>query len=218
MSLTSQRLALSYLAEAQAQKHVTVNESLRRLDAVVHLTVISRQRADEPEDPQDGDGYIVPENATGAAWAGRPAGTLALRQEGAWHFIDPCTGMIAHIGDEESLAVHDGTAWRSLLNLPRLGIGTEADASNRLSVKADGALFTHDDVTPGTGDMRLVVNKAAASTTASVLFQSDYEGKAEFGLTGTDDFAIKVKGDDGVFRTAILIDRQTGTVSFPNTA
>ena len=40
MSNTSS-LVLPYLAVGQAQKHVTVNESLRRLDALVQLSVVS---------------------------------------------------------------------------------------------------------------------------------------------------------------------------------
>jgi hypothetical protein len=40
MSNTS-NLVLPYLAVGQAQKHVTVDESLRRLDALVQLSVVS---------------------------------------------------------------------------------------------------------------------------------------------------------------------------------
>lgn len=41
----STKLQLPYLAAAQSQKHVTVNESLRKLDAVVQLTVVSATTA-----------------------------------------------------------------------------------------------------------------------------------------------------------------------------
>src|SRR5262245_15432660 len=46
--------------------------------------------------------------------------------------------------------------------LTKLGILTAADNTNRLALKSNGALFSHDDVTPGTGDMRIVLNKSAA--------------------------------------------------------
>ena len=38
-------LTLPLLAAAQAQKHVTVNEALQRLDGVVQLTLRSRSEA-----------------------------------------------------------------------------------------------------------------------------------------------------------------------------
>ena len=39
---SSARLGLPYLAAAQLQKHVTLNEALTRLDALVQTTVVSR--------------------------------------------------------------------------------------------------------------------------------------------------------------------------------
>src|ERR1700682_3996813 len=42
--------------------------------------------------------------------------------------------------------------------LTKLGINTAADTTNRLALKFNAALFSHDDVTPGTGDMRIVLN------------------------------------------------------------
>ena len=69
MSDQSSRLGLSFLAAAQAQKHVTVNESLLRLDALVQLAAKSASTAAEPASPVDGDIYILPSGKTGAAWA-----------------------------------------------------------------------------------------------------------------------------------------------------
>ncbi len=52
-------LKLPYILPSQAQKHVTHNEALRLLDAVVHLSVRSRSRTDAPETPAGGDRYLV---------------------------------------------------------------------------------------------------------------------------------------------------------------
>lgn len=217
MSLTSTRLGLSYLAEAQAQKHVTINETVRMLDTLVHLAVKSASTAAEPVGV-DGEAYILPAGATGATWGGKPEGTVMAFQENAWAEITPLLGMVAYTEDTASLQVYDGTSWASLNEPGSLGVNASPDVTNRLTVKSDAALFSHDDVTPGTGDMRVVVNKASGSETASILFQSAFSGKAEFGLTGTDDFVIKVADDQGQFRDALVIDRQTGSVSLPNTA
>ena len=60
-------LLLPFLSAGQAQKHVTVNESLRMLDGIVQLAVKDANLADPPASPSDGDRYIVPAAATGAA-------------------------------------------------------------------------------------------------------------------------------------------------------
>ena len=67
MSELSPNLSLSYVQAAQAQKHVTVNETFRRLDALTHLAVASRALATPPGSPADGDRYLVAATATGGA-------------------------------------------------------------------------------------------------------------------------------------------------------
>ncbi len=54
------RLNLPYLAAAQAQKHVTLNEALAALDGLVQTAVESRTVAAEPAAPPDGALYILP--------------------------------------------------------------------------------------------------------------------------------------------------------------
>jgi len=72
-------------------------------------------------------------------------------------------------------------------------------------------------VTPGTGDHRLKVNKSDADKTASVIFQDNASGRAEFGLAGDDDFHVKVSPDGSTWKEAIVVDRATGAVAFPFT-
>ncbi|MBD3768943.1 MAG: DUF2793 domain-containing protein [Rhodobacterales bacterium] len=65
----SAHLGLPYLQPSQAQKHVTVNEALERIDALVQLSVISCPTDVAGLSPTEGDRYIVPASAT-AAWSG----------------------------------------------------------------------------------------------------------------------------------------------------
>ena len=66
---TSPNLGLPFILAAQAQKHVTHNEAIRGLDAVVQLMVLDRNLAAAPASPADGARYIVAAAATGV-WAG----------------------------------------------------------------------------------------------------------------------------------------------------
>ena len=70
MSQTSTLLSLPYIQPAQAQKHVTHNEALRILDALVQLAVESRALTEPPAIAVDGARYIVAAGATGD-WAGQ---------------------------------------------------------------------------------------------------------------------------------------------------
>lgn len=208
-------LALPYLQSQQAQKHVTLNEALRRLDALVQLSVISRSLAAEPESPANGDRYILPEGAAGDAWEALEAGTLMAFQDGGWVAIAPAAGWRAFVADEALMLVYHDGGWtapgeQSL----RLGINTGADDTNRLAVKSDAELLTHDDVTPGTGDARKIINRAASGNAASVVFQTDFSGQAEFGLVGDDYFRLKVSDDGLSFEGVLMIDTETGQAGF----
>ncbi|RUO97834.1 DUF2793 domain-containing protein [Hyphomicrobium sp.] len=91
------------------------------------------------------------------------------------------------------------------------GVNATADATNRFSLKALASLF--DNV--GNGHQQKI-NKAAAGDTASVLYQTNYSGRAEMGLTGDDDFHFKVSADGSTWFEALKIARGSGKVSFPS--
>ncbi len=213
----SPRLSLSYVAPSQAQKHVTVNETFRRLDALVQMTVRSRTISAEPPSPAEGDGYILPAAPTGAAWDNFTPDNLAFYQDGAWVSVASVEGMRAFVADEGDMVVYDGAVWAPIAvgeEAAQFGVNTTADATNRLSVKSDAVLFSHDDVTPGSGDARINVNKAAVGDTASHLFQTGFSGRAEFGLTGDDDFHVKVSADGALWNDAITVDKDNGHMGF----
>ena len=100
----------------------------------------------------------------------------------------------------------------NITELNKLGLNTSADEVNRLAISSEASLLSHD----GEGH-NLKVNKAAATDTASLIFQTDYSGRAEMGTTGNDDFHVKVTSDGSNWKDAIVVDGESGAVSFPNT-
>ena len=104
-------LVLPYLAVGQAQKHVTVNETLRRLDAVVQLTVVSASTTAEPGSPGDGAVYIVPSGKSGTQWASFANWSLGYYRDGAWEQISPREGWLAYVADTDLLLHYTGSAW-----------------------------------------------------------------------------------------------------------
>ncbi len=214
----SAKLGLAYVAPQQSQKHVTVNEAFRRLDMLVQASVRSRTLAAQPAGPADGDAYILPAGKTGADWAVMSAGAIAAFQDGAWTEFSPREGWRVWVDDENLARSFDGAAWvaesagGSAQSAPFFGVNTTADTLNRLAVKSDTVLFSHDDVTPGSGDHRLKVNKAASAKTGSVLFQTNASGRAEFGCVGDDQFRLKVSADGATWKDAFVIDGASGNV------
>lgn len=213
----SPNLNLPYLAAAQAQKHVTLNEALEQLDALIQLSVVSCTQSTPPESPVIGERYIVPEGANGD-WANHDS-ELAVWDDDGWAFLSPQTGWRAYVEDEAQDYVFDGNWVRltpSVNPADQVGVNTLADATNRLAVKSDAVLFSHDDTSPGTGDMRQAINKSGATNTASTLYQSNYSARAEMGLTGDDNLSIKVSPDGATWFKALQFDRHTGKASFPS--
>ena len=210
-------LGLPLMEAGQSQKHVTHNEALLLLDAAIHLSVLSRTLTSPPATPADGDRYLVAAVAT-SGWTGED-GKLAVREAGAWRFAAPKTGWRLWVSDEAKFLVFDGSQWLdiqgsgSISGVALLGVNTTADTTNRLAVASANTLLTHD----GSGH-QLKVNKQSAGDTASLLFQTDYAGRAEMGLAGDDDFHVKVSADGSAWHEAIVVDRSTGSVSFPNSS
>ena len=183
MSEASPRLKLPYIQSSQAQKHITHNEALQRLDV--------------------DDVY-----ALGAVpvlqWSGE-AGKLAFWSETAWIFIQPQEGWRAWGKTEGKLYIYHGSHWvgvhDDLQNIEGIGIGTTYDTINKLAVASDATLLNHN----GTNH-QLKINKATITDTASLLYQTNYTAHAEMGLAGDNNFAIKTSADGNNWHKSLKID------------
>jgi Protein of unknown function (DUF2793) len=112
MSDITTHLLLPYILAAQAQKHVTHNEALRLLDAVVQLSVLDRDLTAPPASPADGDRYIVASGGTGL-WAGWDL-NVTIWVDGVWMRLVPRPGWLAWIADEATFFIWNGSAWQTV--------------------------------------------------------------------------------------------------------
>lgn len=210
---SSPNLNLPYLMAAQAQKHVTHNEAIRDLDALVHLSVLDRDLTAPPSDPSNGDRYLVAVGATGD-WLGKDE-DIAAFQDGAWVFHTPQEGWVCWVADEQVLKFYDGLVWSDVSaamqqSFDMLGVNATADTTNRLAVKSAAILFDH----VGNG-VQTKLNKNLAADTASLLMQTGLSGRAELGLAGDDDFHVKVSPDGSVWHESLVVQGASGIVSSP---
>jgi hypothetical protein len=224
-------LGLPFIEAGQAQKHVTHNEALRLLDVAVQLAVTSVSSS-PPGSPAAGERRIVGASPAGA-FSGH-ADEVAAYQDGAWVFAAPKPGWRAWNIAEETLLVWNVAEWTEFSageggggggggefdpeNVDFLYINgaDPEDETTKLAVRSNDILL--DAVTAaeaGTGDVRLQLSKEDTGDTASVFFSHDFDGRAEFGLVGSNDFRLKVSADGETWVTSLLVNPADGIVSLP---
>lgn len=106
----SPRNALPYLFAAQAQKEVTVNEALARIDALLRPAVEGANAA-PPASPVEGECWIVGTAAEGA-WEGHD-GELASYCAGSWLFTTPDAGTAVY-HKAAGIVLRWNNGWQSL--------------------------------------------------------------------------------------------------------
>jgi hypothetical protein len=110
MASTDPNLGLNYgWALGESGWHTGMDANLKRLGAVVGLSVKDRDLTLPPASPTAGDRYIIPTGATGA-WAGK-TDQIAVYISGAWEYYVPKVGWLAYIEDEAVLSVYKTTGW-----------------------------------------------------------------------------------------------------------
>ncbi|MEO6299987.1 MAG: DUF2793 domain-containing protein, partial [Paracoccaceae bacterium] len=205
--------SLPLIQPSQAQKHVTHNEALKLIDIMIQLSVVNRTLTAAPGSPVLGQCHVVALGATGG-WLGQDH-KVAVFTGSVWEFFAARVGWHAWIAAEGQLAVFNGVNWVAMSDAPtvftQLGVSATPDATNRLSVSSPATLLNN----AGAGH-QVKVNKAVATDTASLLFQTGFSGRAEMGTAGSDDFNVKVSPDGVTFFQGLVVDRTSGRVRVMN--
>lgn len=172
------RLGMPLLMPAQAQKHVTVNEALMRLDGQVNLVLQSISTQTPPEVAIDGACWGVPTGGQGA-WAGQ-GGMIAIGSNGGWVFQPPAPGMRAFVLDRALPAIHDGTVWAlGALSLGGLGTGMMVGMNEAEVTITPGPIFeTGVEIPAGVVVIGAVARVTEALTGSLTTWQLGSQGAA----------------------------------------
>ena len=184
MSDATVNLNLPYIMAAQAQKHVTHNESLKALDALVQISAASRTLSTPPGNPGEGQRYLVPDGGLDE-WSGQD-GRLAAYQDGLWAFYQPGAGWAAWIEDEKRHVVFDDGAWAE----PELS--TANGAFTRLRTVEDEVSVSGPDTSAN-----IEIPNRAIVLGVSVLVTASISGATAFDI-GTPDEPSKFGGSLGI--------------------
>jgi Protein of unknown function (DUF2793)/Chaperone of endosialidase len=213
----TKRLGLPLIDQGQSMKHITHNEALAQLDGIVQLTALSILSA-PPANPAEDAVYIVGSSPAGLFETHEKA--IALFQNGGFNFVMPRIGWRCFLQSPKSFLVFDGSSWTEVAGkqdrAPRFGINIAADDANRFAVNSNNVLLTATAVADGgAGDIRVKVNREGVSNTASILYQSNWSGRAEMGLMGDDQFRFKVSPQGSDWKEALVIDPSSAKVQCP---
>ena len=216
MARTAQ-LDLPLLMPSQAQKHVTVNEALARIDAVAQLRVLSSTVATPPDSAGDGEGYIVPAGAAGP-WAGQ-GGSVAVWTNGGWTFLVPRAGWRAW---DESRAGHrmfDGTNWVDDAVAVAPGGAAIAWKVHRVRSYGDGGSHQPDrgdDPRPGAGARRYRASDRGPDRWARDLAHRRQRSDNRYGSglgTGLNSYLVGMSGSPVTYYapTPLLLSAEGGS-------
>src|SRR4051812_43630852 len=105
---TTTHIGITLVEQSQAQKEVTVNQALTRLDAMLNTGAQSRTTNTPPGSPASGDLYIAGSSPTGD-WSGQAAKLAYFDQ--VWRFVTPLEGMTLWVNDEDVIYTYNGSSW-----------------------------------------------------------------------------------------------------------
>jgi Protein of unknown function (DUF2793) len=171
----STHLTLPFVEAAQAQKHVTVNDALSRLDALIHIAVESATESSPPVSPAEGQRWIVGDSATGD-WTGQE-GMIAAWIEGAWTFFTPKVGWQAWVVATRTQLLHDGTVW-----VEGPATTTAALTSHKASTRIETVELDHFVTAGASNDTALTIPDRAIVFGVTGRVQSDVTGPASWTL------------------------------------
>lgn len=88
-----------------------IDDMIRRLDVIIHMSVLDRSLATPPASPSHGDTYLVAPSGSGA-WAGF-SGLIAVYDSpsSSWMFVYPLVGMSAYVQGEDLVTTYTSSGW-----------------------------------------------------------------------------------------------------------
>jgi hypothetical protein len=195
------RLSLPIVAAGQAQKHITVNEALGKLDGLVQLAVQSRTVAAQPGSPADGAIHILPTGATGASWFDKAAGLLARHADGVWETLTPAAGWLAWIIDEGLALIHDGENWTPL----------SSTFKNLTAARSPFFAATRFEIL----EQEVTLSGASVATTVMIPSRAVVLGvstRTSVAITGATSYSCGVSGDAAKFGASLGVAKNASNV------
>lgn len=132
-SLETGRHKLPLLAVSQAQKEITHNEALVKIDALLHAVVQDERSAPPILSDEDIAKCWLIGNAASGEWTGK-TGQLAIWIGGGWRFCRATEGMRVRIQNSGTDRIRSGSEWKAAPTIVDPVGGTMIDHEARLAI------------------------------------------------------------------------------------
>ena len=137
--LATARHRMPYLAVAQANKEVTHNEALARIDALLHPVIKGTLGSPPPLATTDaGQAWLIAPGGSGE-WQGRD-GQIAYSVGGSWRYIEPTEALRVKNVAAGADMIRIGNQWIAAPSVANPQSGTVIDVEARTAI---AALLSH---------------------------------------------------------------------------
>jgi hypothetical protein len=235
MADKTQNLGVKLLAQGQLNKDITLNNALTLIDSLINTGLESLNTFSKPPTNMQ-EGLLILTSQTPEEGFEKYPFHIAFYKNG-WHFLKPKEGLILWVKDIKKCVVFDGINFielsgndisisplqpskleekleeiekklEELLKPSSLGINATPDENNKFVVRSNYSLFNTEKE-----DVRVILNKSSSSNTASFIFQSNWNGIAEFGTLNGENFILKV-ASNGIWKEVFEVNSKTGEINF----
>jgi hypothetical protein len=156
------------------------NRTIKLLDVLTQLSVLSATTTATPGSPTNGDTYLLPASGLSGDWIGFE-GYLGTRIEATWAYHAPNEGWVAWVEDEQRHMVYKSGAW---VGLQPYDMGLTYTGSQAVSVVMLRYPFPRAVIFPA----GLTGSQCVAAVAATA--QTDFDIQKNGGSVGTVRFAI----------------------------
>ena len=206
---------LPLISPSQAQKHVTVNEALVRIDALGRLRFGSRILSVPPSLVAEGRCFVVGNGATGA-WVGKD-GQVAIRSNGGWNFAQPLEGWQAWDESLSSFATFDGNGWLdNAAAISSIGAATLSYIRSIDHEVGAGTSSTTPILIPSHAQVLAVTARVISSVTGAGLTSFSIGVAADLGRYGSGLGLALNSFARGITGTAVTYYSDTALILTPN--
>lgn len=152
------------------QNSIPANDNALRVEALSR-NVISKSTTAQPGSPSDGDVYIIPSSATGAAWSTFTVGDITIYRGGTWYAFAPVDGLVVNISG--TLERWTGSAWTQFT-------GSDSTQGKHAIYIAAGAM--RPSVSGGCAPLDGIASAASQPDIVTLNFDASTQEYAQFSL------------------------------------
>ncbi|WP_284359506.1 DUF2793 domain-containing protein [Candidatus Phycosocius spiralis] len=207
---------MEWLVASQADKHVTLNSALKKIDTLLGACVLSRRSSPPANSTENGDCFLLNAAGTGA-WNGFPIGSIATFDAGVWQYVICPAGTILTVVEENLVLLRLSNDWVPLrTSLGLLAIGG-SDTSD-WSIKAIGRGLSLQAGETGTyaGSVYASLNRLNANKSSLILHETLNGAKVRSGYVDSDTYKIELATPGGAWKEGLSIGYDGNTLKLIN--